>query len=98
MRDSYIQVVVTTNFDRLMEQALESVGVVPTVIVSPETASGMVPLVHSGPTIVKVNGDYLDSRIKNTEEELSRYDPAMDRLLDQIFDEYGLIICGWSAE
>jgi len=98
VRGGYIRVVVTTNFDRLLEEALETVGIIPTVIASPEAATGMIPLVHSGPTIVKVNGDYLDSRIKNTEEELSSYDPAMDQLLDQIFDEYGLIICGWSAE
>jgi len=98
VRGGYIRVILTTNFDRLLEQALETVGIIPVIIASPEIATGMIPLVHSGPTIVKVNGDYLDSRIKNTEEELSSYDPAVDRLLDQILDEYGLIICGWSAE
>ena len=47
---------------------------------------------------MKVNGDYLDSRIKNSEEELASYDPRIDALLDRIFDEYGLVVCGWSAE
>lgn len=98
VRGGYIRVIVTTNFDRLLEQALETAGIVPTVIASAEAASGMIPLVHSGPTIVKVNGDYLDTRIKNTEEGLSSYDSAIDQLLDQIFDQYGLIVCGWSAE
>jgi hypothetical protein len=47
---------------------------------------------------VKLNGDYLDTRIKNTPEELSGYHPSIDRLLDRVLDEYGLIVCGWSAD
>jgi hypothetical protein len=49
-------------------------------------------------TIIKVHGDYLDTRIKNTPDELASYEPALDRVLDRVFDEFGLIICGWSAE
>jgi hypothetical protein len=45
-----------------------------------------------------VHGDYLDTRIKNTPDELARYDKHVNNLLDRIFDEYGLIVCGWSAE
>ncbi|MBL8236125.1 MAG: hypothetical protein JNM66_01805 [Bryobacterales bacterium] len=47
---------------------------------------------------MKINGDYLDTRLKNTVEELSSYEPAFERLLDQIFDEYGILVCGWSGE
>lgn len=46
---------------------------------------------------MKVNGDYLDTRIKNTPAELESYDPETDRLLDKVFDEYGLVVCGWSG-
>jgi hypothetical protein len=52
---------------------------------------------HVIATIVKVHGDYLDSRIRNTPRELARYDKRISALLDRIFDEYGLVICGWSA-
>jgi hypothetical protein len=45
-----------------------------------------------------VHGYYLYIRIKNTPQELSRYDRRFNRLLHRVFDEYGLIICGWSAE
>jgi hypothetical protein len=55
-------------------------------------------LAHSRCTIIKVHGDYLDPDLKNTAEELSNYDPAIDKLLDQVFDEYGLVVCGWSGE
>ncbi len=94
----YIRVILTTNFDRLMEQALETAGLPPAVISSPDAAEGALPLAHSRCTLVKVNGDYLDTRIKNTEAELSLYDERTLGLLDQVFDEYGLIVCGWSGD
>jgi hypothetical protein len=94
----YIRVIITTNFDRLIEKALEDVGVVATVISTPDAAQGALPLTHTRCTIVKVHGDYLDTRIKNTPEELSTYNIRISRLLDRIFDDYGLIVCGWSAE
>jgi hypothetical protein len=40
----------------------------------------------------------MDTRIRNTPEELDKYDPRTDRLLDRIFDDFGIIVCGWSAE
>jgi len=92
------KLIVTTNFDRLIERALEEVGVVPQVIASADAVSGALPLVHSRCTVVKLHGDYLDSRIKNSPAELESYDTAINGLLDRIFDEYGLIVCGWSAE
>ena len=98
VKNKYIKVIITTNFDRLLEKALEEVGVTPQVISNPDTIKGSLPLVHSACTIVKVHGDYLDTRIKNTVAELEQYDPNLDRLLDRVFDEYGLIVCGWSGE
>ncbi len=98
MAKGYIRVVVTTNFDRLLEQALIDVGVQPTVISTVDAIRGATPLVHSACTIVKVHGDYLDARLKNTAKELEAYSQELDSLLDRIFDEYGLIVCGWSGE
>jgi hypothetical protein len=92
-----IRVVVTTNFDRLLEQALQAEGIEPTVVATASAASGTTPLAHSRCTIVKVHGDYLDPDIRNTVGELESYDPALDALLDRVFDDYGLVVCGWSA-
>lgn len=94
----HIRVILTTNFDRLLEKALEDVGVVPTVISTPDALAGARPLQHTECTILKLHGDYMDTRIKNTPEELERYTNKMNHLLDRILDEYGLIVCGWSAE
>ncbi len=98
VKNKYIKVIITTNFDRLLEKALEEVGVTPQVISNPDTIQGSLPLVHSACTIVKVHGDYVDTRIKNTVAELEQYHPDLDRLLDRVFDDYGLIVCGWSGE
>ena len=55
------------------------------------------PLTHSPCTVVKVHGDYLDHRLRNTKAELSAYEKQFDDLLDRVFDEFGLVISGWSA-
>lgn len=96
--NGYIRVIITTNFDRLMETALEELGVVPTVLSSTDQVHGAMPLIHTRCCVVKVHGDYLDTRIKNTPAELESYSKDLNNLLDRIFDEFGLIVCGWSAE
>lgn len=98
MAKGYIRVVLTTNFDQLLEQALAELSINATVIASADHVAGALPLVHAGPTIVKLHGDYLDTRIRNTLGELSAYEPALDGLLDQILDQFGLIVSGWSGE
>lgn len=94
----YVRVIVTTNFDRLLEQALADVGVQASVISTPDAVKGAMPITHSLCTVIKVHGDYLDSRLKNTRDELSVYDDALNHLLDRVFDEFGLIVSGWSVE
>jgi hypothetical protein len=98
VEQGFIKVIVTTNFDRLMETALAEVGITPTVLSTPDQVIGSLPLIHTRCCVFKINGDYLDARIRNTTEELSAYPSEFDSLLDRIFDEFGLIICGWSAE
>lgn len=94
----YIKVIVTTNFDRLLEQAIQAEGINPAVVSSPDHIAGMMPLPHVQCVIVKIHGDYLDTRIKNTPSELADYDVQSNALLDRIFTEYGLIACGWSGD
>jgi hypothetical protein len=94
----YIRVIVTTNFDRLLEQALVEIGIQPVVISTQDAVIGALPLAHSPCSIIKINGDYLDTRLRNTRGELETYDEAMNKVLDRVFDEYGVIVAGWSAE
>jgi hypothetical protein len=94
----YVRVIITTNFDALTESALREIGIEPTIIASVDALRGAEPLTHSRCYLLKVHGDYKDARILNTESELSAYPPEYNTLLDRIFDEYGLVVCGWSGE
>ena len=96
--DGMVRVLVTTNFDRLLEKALRDRGVEPTVVDSVDALRGAEPLTHAACYVVKLHGDYRDARILNTDEELANYAPEFDALLDRIFDEHGLVVCGWSGE
>lgn len=68
------------------------------MVASEDALKGAEPLTHSQCYLVKLHGDYKDVRILNTDAELSTYPPSYEQLLDRIFDEYGLIVCGWSGE
>lgn len=92
-----IRVILTTNFDRLIETALEDAGVTPTVLTTPDQVRGALPLIHTRCCVVKLHGDYLDTRIRNTQAELDSYPAEFNRLLHRVFDEFGLVVCGWSA-
>ncbi len=97
VKGGYVRAILTTNFDRLIETGLHGENVSFDVVHSEDMLRGAVPLVHSRCTVVKLHGDYRDTRLLNTEEELSRYTPTWDALLDRVIDEFGLVICGWSA-
>ena len=95
-----IRVIVTTNIDHLMELALADENVHPIVVSSVDDIEGMVPLSQAQKECIvfKVHGDYKDIRSLHTEEELKRYPKRIDDLLDQIFREFGMVVCGWSAQ
>ena len=93
-----IRVIITTNFDRLLEQALTTEGIEPQIIDNDDRINGTKPITHSECTLIKLNGDYLDIRIKNTEKELEKYSLKLKKQLNRILDEYGLIVVGWSGD
>lgn len=98
-KKGYVRVILTTNFDRLLEKAFELEGVTPQVISHEGAISQATPIVHSKiPTIIKINGDYIDCQFRNTTEELDEYPEQMKLYLHRIFEEYGLVTCGWSGE
>lgn len=98
-KEGYVRVILTTNFDRLLEKAFELEGITPQVISHEGAISQATPLVHSEiPTIVKINGDYIDCQFRNTTEELDEYPEQMKLYLHRIFEDYGLVTCGWSGE
>jgi hypothetical protein len=94
----FVQVIVTTNFDRLVETALTDQGLDPVVISSESQASEIVAVPFEAVLVFKLHGDYRAPSIRNTREELKAYGPKTSALLNQICQSYGLVVCGWSAE
>lgn len=94
-----IRVVVTLNFDHLIEDAIRAEGIDPTVVSTPDQFAAAVPLHAQRAIVVHLHGDYTDApSLLNTTEELQEYDPRTQHLIDQISREYGLVILGWSAQ
>jgi hypothetical protein len=97
VQDGYVRVIITTNFDRLIENALKEIGIEPVIISNPNYIESVMPLMHSKITIIKLNGDYLDTGFLNLKGELSKYDDRYEPLMSQVFENFGLISCGWSG-
>jgi SIR2-like domain len=98
VKDGFVRVILTTNFDRLIERALDDAGASTQVISRPDAVDGMTPLDHARSTLIKLHGDYTDLGMRNTLDELSEYPAKWDDLLERIFSNYGLLVCGWSAD
>lgn len=98
-RTGHIRLFVTTNFDRLLEQAMHDEGIQPLVVASEAQAAGATPFHHAGVVVFKIHGDYLDpDSMLVTEDELAAYQPAILERLARCVEDYGLIVCGWSGE
>lgn len=98
--DGAVRVILTTNFDDLIEQALTAAGVPHTVWATDDDVAGAAPLEHQRVVVViKAHGDYRQpASLRNTRDELDAYPPALDTLLDQVLDHFGLVVVGWSAD
>lgn len=98
VKSGWIKVIITTNFDRLMEDALNAAGVAYQVVSRPEAVQATTPFAHATATVIKLHGDWADLEFRNTIDELDQYPEAWVDILQRIFNEYGLVISGWSAE
>lgn len=93
-----VKVLVTMNFDRLMETAIRDEGIEPTVVASEADVLGLAPLHTLTCCVIHLHGDYLNPEtMLNTTLELENYRPNMQGLLKRLLEDYGLVIAGWSA-
>lgn len=98
VRAGVVKVIVTLNFDHLVEQALRAEGIEPTIVASPADAEGVAPLHTLDCCVIHLHGDYLNpTTMLNTVTELEAYHPSIARLLQRILEDYGLIVAGWSS-
>lgn len=93
-----VKIVVTTNFDRLLEQALIEAGVTPDVIITDESdIPTSIPRVHANVVIIKVHGDYKRANLRNSVDRLKTYPDDLREYVADVARDYGLVIAGWSG-
>ena len=92
-----VRVFITTNFDRLLEHALQARGIEPVVVTADSELERAPAREHADCFVLKVHGDYLHETIRNTEAELAELEPGITAELAAIVDRYGLVITGYSG-
>lgn len=98
VRLGVVKVIITLNFDRMIETALRQAGIEPVVVVTEPDIRGLAPLHTLACCIIHLHGDYLNpASMLNTDDELSQYSPERAQLLKRVLTEYGLIAVGWSG-
>jgi hypothetical protein len=97
VKSGTVSLVITTNFDTLMEEALKA-EFVPYEVITEESDVRQMSVFPDRCRVLKVNGDFERGTLRITPEDLKHYPPAMEDYLKRIFGEYGLVVCGWSGE
>ena len=94
----YFDVVFTTNFDDLINEAcyLYSEGLRP-IVAAHDSAIQSIRVTAGRPKIIKLHGDFLYDNIKNTLAELETLEDNTKRKLHQFAQEYGLVVIGYSG-
>ena len=100
LRYSRVNLVWTTNFDRLVENALaaQNRGEAPVVgtLDTPHVALDAINE-NRWPVVVKLHGDYQSRRLKNTSAELQTQDDVLRRSLVNACRRFGLAVVGYSG-
>jgi hypothetical protein len=100
VKEGLIRFIITTNFDTLLEQALDEVGL-----------KGQYTVVSSGDEVLtskpwnnveycrvyKIHGTIDQGRIRNTEKDLSQLDEDLQRDFSDIIERHGVIVVGYAG-
>lgn len=91
----HFRLILTTNFDRLIETALTEAGMAVTVAGHP---CDMARERNAGPHVLKLHGDYADLVPKVLGRRQRHYAAAqIGAVLAEAFATHHVLVCGWSA-
>ena len=95
----FIRIILTTNYDSLVETALYNLDLDPVVVSGESAATGVEPFHQiTRPVVFKIHGDFNQpGSMLATEHDLSSYRHGVRRLLKTTLEDYGLIVVGWSG-
>ncbi|GAA4362985.1 SIR2 family protein [Nocardioides caricicola] len=101
--------VITTNFDRLIEQGINEAGRAGTAEDVPlprelnvagldSTARATTAIQErQWPLVLKLHGDFREKRLKNTTDELQREDATLRQFVADVSRQFGIAISGYSG-
>lgn len=92
-----VNTVWTTNFDDLIEKAINSLHYQSCTIVSPENASSVNNFRSDIPTVVKLHGDFRYDSLQNTDDELKQLEENLHNYFIESASKKGLLMIGYSG-
>lgn len=98
LREQLFNVVLTTNFDDLVNEAcyMYTEDVRP-IVCAHDSAVSSIRVTSRRPKIIKIHGDFLFDNIKNTLSELETLEDNIKSKIRQFAQEYGLVVVGYGG-
>ncbi len=93
----FFNVVFTTNFDDLLNEACCSFTNCKPIVCAHDSAVSGIRVTSKRPKIIKLHGDFLYDNIKNTVKETDSLEKNMREKFTQFAAEYGLVVIGYSG-
>lgn len=97
LKHDVFNVVFTTNFDDLINEACFLYSDVRPLVCAHDSAVSGIRITSARPKIIKLHGDFLFDSIKNTVRELETLESNIKEKLKQFAREYGLVVVGYSG-
>lgn len=98
VKTGHVRLIVTLNFDHLIEEALRDAGIDPVVVNTAAGVEGLQPLHEYECLVVHLHGDYTNPEMRNTPDELATYPDPVQTFLRRLLSDYGLVVFGWSGQ
>ncbi len=93
----YFNVIFTTNFDDLVNDALTLYLGYNPVVCAADSEVITISLSTNRAKIIKLHGDYLFKRLKNTTAELNQLDPNMESKFKEFAKQSGMVVLGYAG-
>lgn len=97
IRAGRFNLVFTTNFDDLVNEALTGYYSYNAVVCAADSEVATINLSTARAKVIKLHGDYLFKSLKNTREELQRLTDNMDRKFSEFVRQCGLVVLGYAG-
>jgi tetratricopeptide (TPR) repeat protein len=97
VRNGWLNLIFTTNFDDLVNEALTSYYSYNAVVCAADSEVETINLSTARAKVIKLHGDYLFKSLKNTTAELQRLTENMDHKFGEFARQCSLVVLGYSG-